>query len=37
MRKILAAAMGILKNQKPFDHKWAEKTRKNYLENLKTA
>ena len=29
MRKILVTAMGVLKNQQPFDPNWAEKTRKN--------
>lgn len=37
MRKILVTAMGVLKNQQPFDPNWAEKTRKNYLDNLKIA
>ncbi len=36
-RKILLTAMGILKNQKPFDPAWAEKTREEYEKNLKAA
>lgn len=37
MRKILLTAMGVLRNQQPFDPYWAEKARKKYLENLKIA
>ena len=37
MRKILVTAMGVLKNQQPFDPNWAEKTREKYLENMKIA
>ena len=36
-RKILLTAMGVLKNQKPFDPNWAEKTREEYAKNLKVA
>ena len=36
-RKILLTAMGVLKNQKPFDKDWAEKTREEYEKNLKIA
>ena len=36
-RKILLTAMGVLKNQKPFDSNWADKTREEYEKNLKVA
>ena len=34
-RKILLTAMGVLKNQQPFDKDWAEKRKQEYLEKLK--
>ena len=34
-RKILLTAMGVLKNQKPFDPNWAQKTREEYAKKLK--
>ena len=36
-RKILLTAMGVLKNQQPFDPIWPEKTRVEYAKNLKAA
>lgn len=36
-RKILLTAMGVLKNQKPFDPNWSERTREEYAKNLKVA
>ena len=36
-RKVLLNAMGVLKNQKPFDKNWAIKTNEDYLKNLKVA
>lgn len=37
MRKILLTAMGVLKNQQPFDPDWAEKTRTKYFKNMQVA
>ena len=36
-RKILLTAMGVLKNQKPFEKDWAKKVQEKYQENLKVA
>ena len=36
-RKILLTAMGVLKNQKPFDPNWANKKNEEYHKNLKVA
>lgn len=37
MRKMLLTAMGVLKTQKPFDPKWAQKVQAKYLEKLNVA
>ena len=37
MRKMLLTAMGVLRNQQPFDPNWAIKTKETYLQNLKVA
>lgn len=37
MRKILLTAMGVLRNQQPFDPNWAEKTREQYANRLNAA
>lgn len=37
MRKMLLTAMGVLRNQQPFDPNWAIKTQETYLQNLKVA
>ena len=37
MRKMLLTAMGVLKNQEPFDPNWAQKVQEKYQEKLKVA
>ena len=37
MRKILLTAMGVLRNQQPFDPYWAEKAREQYINRLNIA
>ena len=37
MRKMLLTAMGVLKNQEPFDPNWAQKVQQRYQEKLKVA
>ena len=37
LRKILLTAMGVLRNQQPFDPYWAEKAREQYINRLNIA
>ena len=37
MRKMILTAMGVLKNQQPFDPNWAKKVQAKYQEKLKVA
>lgn len=37
MRKMILTAMGVLRNQKPFDPNWAQKVQEKYQEKLKVA
>ena len=37
MRKMILTAMGVLKNQKPFDPEWAKKVQAKYQEKLMTV
>ena len=37
MRKMILTAMGVLRNQEPFDPNWAKKVQAKYQEKLKVA
>ena len=37
MRKMILTAMGVLRNQEPFDPNWSKKVQAKYQEKLKVA
>ena len=37
MRKMILTAMGVLRNQKPFDPNWAKKVQANFQKKLRSA